>query len=106
MLRGGRNVHIGLIMDAAVYANFSAKAYARPTEPGTYAQHGPGDSTAPRADDNAIHKEGIRIYEIDKNLYDALKQDIIAAVEDTYLSTKFRGTWGFTESPPRTSWTI
>ena len=45
-LRGGRYVHIGLLMDTAVYANVATTAYARPTDPGPYAQHGPGDSAA------------------------------------------------------------
>ena len=38
-LRGGHNGHIGLIMDASVYANFTTTAYARPMEPDPYAQH-------------------------------------------------------------------
>ena len=34
MLRGGRNGHIGLLMDAAVYVNVAYTAYKRPAEPG------------------------------------------------------------------------
>ena len=33
----GRNGHIGLLMDAEVYANVSTTAYTRPTEPGPIA---------------------------------------------------------------------
>ena len=85
---GGCNGHIGLITDAAIYATISTTAYARPTKPCPYAQHGPGNSAAAQADANAIQKEGRRIYDLDKNVDAALKQEIIAAVEDTYLSAK------------------
>ena len=101
-----RNGHIGLIMYAEVYANVLTMAYASPTEPGSYSQHGTGNSEATQANANVIHKEGRIIYDLDKNVDAELKQEIIAALEETYLSTKIRGTWGFTESLPRTSWTI
>ena len=47
MIGGGRIGHIGVLMDAAVYANAATTDYVRPTEPGPYAQHGPGESEAP-----------------------------------------------------------
>ena len=53
-LGGGQNVHIGLLMDASVYANVASTVYERPEEPGPYAQHGPGDSASARADTNVI----------------------------------------------------
>ena len=62
---GGHNVHIGLLVDKAVYSNIATAAYARPTQPGPYAQHGPGDSVAAQADENVIHKERRRIYDLD-----------------------------------------
>ena len=93
-LRGGRNIHIGLIMDAAVYANVSTTAYARPAEPGPYTEHIPGDSVAARADVNAIHKECRRIYDLDRNVDAALEQEIFADVEETYLYSKSIGKWG------------
>ena len=65
-LRGGRNGRIGLIMDASVYANVSTTEYLRPTEPLPYAQHGPDNSAAARANANDIHKEERRIYDIKK----------------------------------------
>ena len=39
---GGYNGHIGLPMDAEVYANVATTSYTKPAEPGPYAQHGPG----------------------------------------------------------------
>ena len=99
---GGRNGHIVLIIDASVYANVATTAYSRPADPSPYAQHEPGDSAAARADSNEIHKEVRIIYDLDKNANTALKQEIIAAVEETYLSTKNSSTWNFTVSPPRT----
>ena len=70
------------------YADVATTAYTRTTEPGPYAQHGKGDSAEVRADANATHKYGSRIYELENNLDAALKQEIIAAVEVTYLSAK------------------
>ena len=55
-LRGGKNDHIGLIMDTSVYTNVATTTYARPTEPVPFSQHGPGESAAARADTNEIHK--------------------------------------------------
>ena len=43
-------------MDAAVYANVANTRYTRPTDPGPYAQHGPGYTAAARADNNSIYK--------------------------------------------------
>ena len=80
-LGGGRNVHIGLIMDAAVHVNVSITAYTRPMDPGPYVQHGPYDSAAARADANEIHNEWRRIYNLDKNVNATLRKLIIAAVE-------------------------
>ena len=82
-LVGGRNGHIGFIMYAAVYANISTTSYARPTEPGPYAQHGPCDSSVARADANTLHKEGRRIYDLNENVDAALKQETITAAEET-----------------------
>ena len=50
---GGRNGHIGLIMDAAVYKNLYKSGYTRPAEPGTYAQHGSGNTEAAQSDTNS-----------------------------------------------------
>ena len=94
-LGGGRNGHIALIMDAAVSANVSTMAYIIPMDPGPYAQPGPGNSAAARADANVIHKEGRRIYDLDENLDATLKQEIIAAVEETNLSAKNKRYMGF-----------
>ena len=93
MIGGGRIGHIGVLMDAAVYANAATTDYVRPTEPGPYAQHGPGESAAAQADKNAIYKEGRRIYDLDNNVDAALKQEIIATVEETYLSIKNQHVW-------------
>ena len=41
---GEINSHISLLMDAAVYDNADTTAYAKPADPGPFAQHGPGNS--------------------------------------------------------------
>ena len=42
-----------------------------------------------------MHKEVMRIYYLNKNVDAALKQEIITAVEDTYLSAKKQRYMGF-----------
>ena len=86
--RRGRNGHIRLIMDTEVYVNLSTTAYTRPTEPGPYAQHGVSNTAAAHDNANAIHKEARRVYDIDKNVDDTLKQEVIAEEEETYISAK------------------
>ena len=82
-LGGGRNRHIGLIIDAALYANASTTSYAKPTNPVPYAHRGPGDSAAEPSDENDMHKEGKRIYNLDNKVDTAVKKEIIAALEET-----------------------
>ena len=87
-LEGGHNGHIVLLMDASVYSDVATTAYARPKDPGPYAQHGPGNSEVKQSNKNAIHKEGRRIYDLDENVDAALKQEIIVAVKETCLYAK------------------
>ena len=54
---GGRNGHIGLPMNAAVYTNIANTRYMRPTDPVQYAQHGQGETSAARDNNNSIQKE-------------------------------------------------
>ena len=82
-------------MDTEVYVNVATTAYKRPTEPVLYAQYGLGESAVSRADTNTIHKEGRKIYDLDNNVNAALKQEIIAAVEETYLCAKNQRYMGF-----------
>ena len=105
-LGGEQNGHIGIIMDAAVYSSISTAAYARPTEPGPYTQHGPGDSVVAQSDASAIQKEGRIICDLDENIDTRLNQEIIKAMEETYLYAKNRGTLGFMVSPPKNAWNI
>ena len=41
-----------------------------------------------QANANVINKEERRVYNIDKNVYVALKQEVIVVVEETYLYAK------------------
>ena len=52
-------------MVTEVYANLANTGYTRLTEPGSYTQHGTGDTAAAWANTNAIHKEESRIYDLD-----------------------------------------
>ena len=72
-------------MVTEVYANLTNTGYTRLTEPGSYAQHGPGDTAAAQANTNAIHKEERRIYNLDENVNAALKQDHCGSLRDLTL---------------------
>ena len=65
---------VGLLMVSSIYANMSSTRYTRPTDPGPYSQHGPSDTTAARAYDNAIHKEERRVYNLDDKVDALLNQ--------------------------------
>ena len=92
---GGCNGHIGLLMDAAVYEDMATTRYTRPIYTVPYVQHGPGDTVVVQDYDNDIQKEDRRVYYIDENADAALKQEIIAEVEETYLSAKNQRLMGF-----------
>ena len=80
-LGGGHNSHVGLIMDASVYANLSDTAYTRLTEPVPYTKHGAGNIEAAQADTNVIRKEARRVYNLYENIYASLKKEVITEVE-------------------------
>ena len=63
-----------------MYVNFSTTAYTRMTEPIPYAKYEVGDRSSEQDDVNAIHKEELRVYDIDENVDAALKQYVIATV--------------------------
>ena len=78
---GGRgNGHIGQLMDAAIYANVTNTGYTRTADMGPYAHRGPRDIDAEQANTNSIHKEERRLYDLDKNVDAALKQEVATAV--------------------------
>ena len=78
---GGRgNGHIGLLTDAAIYANVTNTGYTRTADMGPYAHHGPRDTDAEQANTNSIHKEERRLYDLDKNVDATLKQEFATAV--------------------------
>ena len=94
-LRGGGNGHIGLLLCSVVYKNIANTIYTRPIDPGPCAQHRTGDTSVAQADAYSTHKEERRVYDLDKNVDAALKQEIIAAIEETHLSAKKQCYMGF-----------
>ena len=79
-LGGGRNGHVRLIIDTAFYANLTGTPYKRPTEPVPYATHWKSDTATARSDAKKINKGECHLYNLDKNVDDALKQEVIAEV--------------------------
>ena len=75
-------------MDAAVYANVITTRYTSPMYPGPHAQYRPRYTEAAQADANAIQKEERRVYSLNENVDAALRQEVIAEVEETYSSVK------------------
>ena len=100
-LGGGRNGNLVLAMEAAVYDNLSGTSYTRPTEPAPYATHGARQTAAAWTNSNTIHKEEWRIYDIVENIYNILKQGVVAAVGETYPTTKKQSHMGFHSVPEK-----
>ena len=91
MTLGGRyNGYMRLIMDAAVHANLSGTPYTRQTEPKPYATHGARNTAAEWSDVNINHKKEWHLYNLDDNIDNNHKQEVITAVEEKYLTAKKR----------------
>jgi hypothetical protein len=82
-LGGGMHGHIGLIMTAQLYATLTDIPYEAPGDPGALPIIPIGASAAARENTRVEHKEQLRIFDNHTNMDDALKSQIIDAVQET-----------------------
>ena len=85
-LGGGANGHVGLIMKVTLYVTLSATAYVAPIEPPLTPVVPPTATSAARQHLRDQHAEEQRIYTNHVNMDDALKTQLLDAVEDPYVS--------------------
>jgi hypothetical protein len=98
-LGGGQHGHIGLIMNAPLYATLTATPYNAPADPGAAPIFAANATVARRELLTNQHKESRRIFENHVNMDDALKAQVIDAINDTYLCEmrhKYTGYLGIT----------
>jgi hypothetical protein len=98
-LGGGQHGHIGIIMSTVLYATLSNQQYDTPADPGLPPVP-PARATGAIIEENRISYASERkIYDNHTNMDDALKSQIIDAVNDVYLSevrNKYTGYLGVT----------
>ena len=82
-LGGGLHGHVGLIMPVELYTTLTAIPYEAPDNPGTIPVA--AANAAIRDANKARHTKARRIFDNHHNMDDALKTQIIDAVNDVYL---------------------
>ena len=99
-LGGGQHGHVGILMKDTLYHTLSATPYVTPIDPGASAQNIPAAaSVALRQQLRDEHVEQQRIYQNHINMDDALKTQLIDAVDEPYISelrNKYTGFMGIT----------
>jgi hypothetical protein len=84
-LGGGQHGHIGIVMSPILYATISAVPYNQPVDPGPEPLFAANASQATKDNRRTQHKQERRIFDHATNMEDALKAQVIDAVESTYL---------------------
>ncbi len=81
-LGGGAHGHIGIIMQQPLYATLTATPYIEPAEPTVLPVYPPNTTAATREIIRAKHKEEQRIFSNHNNMDDALKAQLVDAIND------------------------
>ena len=85
-LGGGRHGHIGLLMSPQLYQTLSTTAYTAPTDPGEPPKFDDGFYTdQQRRNGINEHTRRTKLFTNHTNMDEALKNQIIASVQDAYL---------------------
>ena len=85
-LGGGRLGFLALTVSPAVYATLSATAFAVPANPGPFPPPLAGNPTGAQIQAaNRNHVEALRIFRLYTNVQNALKQQLLTAVDDIYI---------------------
>jgi len=82
---GGAHGHIGLIMTPALYLTLTATPFVSPPDPGILPIFPHRATTERREEILHQHKENRRTFDNNTNMDDALKGQIIDAIDDPYL---------------------
>lgn len=85
-LGGGANGHIGLIMKPTLYETLSDTPYAAPANPGPTAEVPANATAAAREQLRAEHADATKVFGNHNNMDEALKNQIIDAVDGAYIN--------------------
>ena len=85
-LGSGSHGHVSLIMKATLYVTLSATVYVAPNEPPLTLDVPSTVTSASRQQLRDQHAEEYRIFTNHINMYDALKTQLLDAVEEPYVS--------------------
>ena len=96
-LGGRQHGHIGLIMEAPLYATLSNTPFIVPQDPGPLPVFNPNIRYTAAERDTVVreHKENRRLFDTITNVDLALRNQVIAAVDPVYLSEKRNRYTGF-----------
>jgi hypothetical protein len=100
-LGGGRHGYLGLVLNATDYAtqvgvdsNNAAQPFVRPVNPGKLATI-VGNTSEARATELRLFNHKTFSWQMYDNVHQALRKLVLAAVEDTYLSTLYNPVSGY-----------
>ena len=98
-LGGGAHGHVGLIVKATIYVTLAATAYVTPNEPPLTPDVLSTATSASRQKLRDQHAEEHRIFTTHVNMDDAIKTQLLDAVEEPYVSelrNRYTGYMGVT----------
>jgi hypothetical protein len=99
LLGGGQHGHLGVVMPAAEYLVISAVAYVVPVHPGTQPVH-PANSTAAQMNEaNRQYDNSLTQVALHLSVVNALRQQIMGAIDTKYLIELEHPDLGFIASP-------
>ena len=84
-LGGGQHGHIGIVVAPFLYATISAVPYNQPADPGPKPLFAANASQVTKDNRRTQHKQERRIFDNATNMEDALKAQLIDAIESTYI---------------------
>jgi hypothetical protein len=98
-LGGGHNGHLALVMTDAEYLVISAEPYDEPVHPGTQPAHQGGATSAQMTEANRLYDGKITQVALHVSVVNALRQQILCAVDNMYLMALEDPDLGYLVSP-------
>lgn len=99
LLGGGRNGHLALVMTAPEYLVLSNVAYVEPVHPGTQPVHPANATAAQITEANCQYDATLVQVALHVSVINALRQQILAAVDNKYLLKLEDSDLGYTVTP-------
>ena len=98
-LGGGRNGHLAPIMPDADYLACTGEAYIAPVHPGAQPAHGAGTTAVQITEANRQYDALLGSFKLHRTMQNALRKQILAAIDNKYLMTLEDPDLGYIVSP-------